>query len=76
MNEHPPASTGSLGPQGNSSAEVWLRQYAHRRGIDLDAAQEQALQQFERLYEDLLGLERMDYWMVRVLDLSRVLRGL
>ncbi|MCC7080083.1 MAG: AFG1 family ATPase [Burkholderiales bacterium] len=53
-----------------------MRQYAHRRGIVLDAAQTQALARFERLYEDLLGLERMDSWLVRLLARRRVVRGL
>jgi cell division protein ZapE len=53
-----------------------MRQYAQRQGIVLDAAQEQALDHFERLYEDLLGLERMDSWLVRLLARRRVVRGL
>ena len=57
-------------------APGWIRQYARRQGIVLDAAQEQALGHFERLYEDLLGLERMDSWLVRLLARRRVVRGL
>ena len=76
MNEYPTGPSGVPAPQDSSSAAMWLRQYAHRRGIALDAAQEQALQHFERLYEDLLGLERMDSWLVRLLARRRVVRGL
>ena len=53
-----------------------MREYARRHGIVLDSAQEQALQHFERLYEDLLGLERLDSWLVRLLARRRIVRGL
>jgi cell division protein ZapE len=44
-------------------------------GITLDAAQEHALAHFERLYEDLLGLQAMDSWLVRLLARRRVVQG-
>lgn len=60
----------------SADAATWIRRYAQHHGIVLDPAQEQALKHFERLYEDLLGLERMDFWLVRLLARRRVVRGL
>jgi cell division protein ZapE len=73
MNEH---SSGLPPLKDSADAATWIRRYAQRHGIVLDAAQEQALKHFERLYEDLLGLERMDSWLVRLLARRRVVRGL
>ncbi len=77
MNERllPP---GMPAPPGSDSDEAaaWLRQYAALHGIVLDAAQERALEHFERLYADLIGLGRMDSWLVRLLARRRVVRGL
>jgi cell division protein ZapE len=75
MNQDSPGPVRVPTPHGGGAA-AWLRQYAQRHGIVLDAAQEQALAHFERLYEDLLGLERMDSWLVRLLARRRVVRGL
>lgn len=60
------------------SADVtqWVRQHAHEHGFELDAAQIGALQHFERLYEDLLGLERLEASLIRLLARKRVVRGL
>ena len=66
----------SEAPGASADASAWIRRHAGRHGIVLDAAQEQALGHFERLYEDLLGLERMDSWLVRLLAHRRVVRGL
>ena len=63
-------------PRNGDDAAAWMRQRARRLGIELDAAQDQALAHFQRLYEDLLGLERMDSWLVRLLARRRVVRGL
>jgi cell division protein ZapE len=76
MNEERDVPAGLPALQDSSDAAAWMRQYAQRQGIVLDAAQEQALDHFERLYEDLLGLERMDSWLVRLLARRRVVRGL
>ncbi|MGH8663203.1 MAG: cell division protein ZapE [Burkholderiales bacterium] len=76
MNEDGPGPVGIPAPADGGSAAAWLRQYAQRHDIGLDAAQEQALEHFERLYEDLLGLGRMDSWLVRLLARRRVVRGL
>lgn len=63
-------------PKDSADAAAWIRQHAALHGITLDAAQEKALAHFERLYEDLLGLQSMDSWLVRLLARKRVVQGL
>ncbi|MEK6592390.1 MAG: cell division protein ZapE [Pseudomonadota bacterium] len=60
------------------SADVtqWMRQHAREHGFELDAAQTGALRHFERLYEDLIGLERLEASLIRLLARKRVVRGL
>jgi cell division protein ZapE len=54
----------------------WMRQHAAEHGFTLDDAQECALSCFERLYEDLLGLERMEAPLIRLLARRRLVQGL
>jgi cell division protein ZapE len=54
----------------------WIRQQAAAHGFSLDPAQERAVDHFERLYEDLLGLERLEASLIRLLARKRVVRGL
>lgn len=63
-------------PHDSADAAAWMRQHAAVHGITLDEAQERALDSFERLYEDLLGLQTMDSWLVRLLARRRVVQGL
>ena len=63
-------------PQGGVEASQWIRRYCEARGVTLDAAQEKALAHFERLYEDLLGLQEMDSWLVWLLARRRIVQGL
>jgi cell division protein ZapE len=53
-----------------------MRQHAAEHGFTLDAAQEGALPSFDRLYGDLLGLERMEVSLIRLLARKRVVQGL
>lgn len=76
MNEHDPMPPAAAANADSIEAAAWLRGYAQRHGIVLDAAQEQVLGHFQRLYEDLLGLERLDSWLVRLLARRRTVRGL
>src|SRR5690606_18445245 len=76
MNERHPMPLAATVPEAGAEASAWLRRYAQRHVIVLDSAQEQALAHFERLYEDLLGLARMDSWLVRLLARRRIVRGL
>ena len=60
------------------SADVthWIRHHAEAHGFELDAAQNRALQHFERLYEDLIGLERLEATLIRLLARKRVVPGI
>ena len=60
----------------SAGASEWMRRHAAEHGFTLDAAQERALAHFERLYEDLLGLERMEASLIRLLARKRVVQGL
>jgi cell division protein ZapE len=59
-----------------SDIAQWVRHHAAEHGFDLDAAQERALPHFERLYEDLIGLERLEASIVRLLARKRVVQGI
>jgi cell division protein ZapE len=63
---------------GRESANFreWVQQHAAAHGFALDASQQQAVEHFERLYEDLIGLERMEASLIRLLARRRVVRGL
>jgi len=54
----------------------WISRHAQENGFDLDAAQLRALQHFERLYEDLIGLERPQAPLIRLLAGKRVVQGI
>jgi cell division protein ZapE len=54
----------------------WIRQHAEAQGFRLDPAQENAVEHFQRLYEDLIGLERLEAPFIRLLARKRVVRGL
>jgi cell division protein ZapE len=54
----------------------WIRSHAQAHGFTLDAAQERALEHFARLYGDLIGLERLEASLIRLLVRKRVVRGL
>jgi cell division protein ZapE len=60
----------------SSDVTQWVRQHAREHGFELDTAQLSTLQHFERLYEDLLGLERLEASLIRLLARKRVVRGL
>src|SRR3954468_2946690 len=54
----------------------WIRGQAAAHGFTLDPSQERAVDHFERLYEDLIGLERLEASLIRLLARKRVGRGL
>ncbi|MBI4194845.1 MAG: cell division protein ZapE [Betaproteobacteria bacterium] len=62
--------------RGGSDPAPWIRRHARELGFELDAAQERVLGRFERLYEDLIGLERLEASLVRLLARRRVVRGI
>ena len=63
---------------GRDSADFreWVRLHAREHGFELDASQERAIEHFERLYEDLIGLERLEASLIRLLARRRVVRGI
>jgi cell division protein ZapE len=54
----------------------WIRYHARQHGFELDAAQERALQSLERLYDDLIELERSATPLGRLLSRRRAVRGI
>src|SRR5215210_4862226 len=63
-------------PRESADFRDWVRQHAQTHGFTLDASQERAVEHFERLYEDLIGLERLEASLIRLLARKRVVRGL
>src|SRR5687767_4083415 len=63
-------------PQDSADFREWVGQHARAHGFELDASQLQAVEHFERLYEDLIGLERLEASLIRLLARKRVVRGL
>ena len=62
----------------SDSAEVaqWFAQHAKESGFTLDDSQLKAVEHLQRLYEDLIGLEKMESLLVRLLARKRVVKGL
>jgi cell division protein ZapE len=63
-------------PRDSADFREWVRQHAAAHGFDLDASQQAAVEHFERLYEDLMGLVRLEASLIRLLARKRVVRGL
>jgi cell division protein ZapE len=63
-------------PRDSADFREWIRQHAQAHGFELDVSQQRAVEHFERLYEDLIGLERLEGSLVRLLARKRVVRGL
>lgn len=63
-------------PRDSADAAQWIVQHAAEHGFTLDASQLKAVAHLERLYEDLIGLEKMESLLVRLLARKRVVKGL
>ncbi len=63
-------------PRDSADAAQWIAQHAAEHGFTLDASQLIAVGHLERLYEDLIGLEKMESLLVRLLARKRVVKGL
>jgi cell division protein ZapE len=63
-------------PHESADFREWVHQHAAAHGFALDPSQELAVEHFERLYEDLIGLERLEGSLIRLLARKRVVRGL
>ena len=61
--------------QDSSGFRDWVQQHAAEHGFVLDTSQQRAVDHFERLYEDLIGLERLEASLIRLLARKRVVRG-
>ncbi len=62
-------------PRDSADFREWVAQHAQAHGFELDASQLQAVEHFERLYDDLIGLERLEASLIRLLARKRVVRG-
>ena len=81
MNDKSRANSGNdVGrgaPDGDRPDVIgWMRQQARQHGFELDAAQHQALRQLQRLYEDLVALERLEASIIRLLARRQAVRGI
>ncbi len=63
-------------PRDSADFREWVGQHAQEHGFSLDGAQLTAVEHFERLYDDLIGLERLEASLIRLLARKRVVRGL
>jgi cell division protein ZapE len=63
-------------PHDSQDFREWIARHAEAHGFTLDASQQRAVEHFERLYEDLIGLERLEASLIRLLARKRVVRGL
>jgi len=63
-------------PRDSADAAQWIIQHAAEHGYTLDASQLRAVEHLERLYEDLIGLEKLDSPLIRLLARKRVVKGL
>lgn len=62
-------------PQDSSDVIGWVGQHGREHGFELDAAQGAALTHFQRLYEDLVALERMEASLIRLLARKQTVQG-
>ena len=62
-------------PHDSSDVVGWVRQHAHEHGFALDAAQGHALENLQRVYEDLIGLERLEASLIRLLARKQTVQG-
>ena len=67
---------GQAAPARDSDIARWIRHHAGERGFELDAAQARVLRHFERLQDDLTGLERRESSLIRLLARKRVVQGI
>ena len=63
-------------PQDSSDVISWVAQHGQEHGFDLDAAQSAALQHFQRLYEDVVALERLEASLIRLLARKQTVLGI
>ncbi len=57
-------------PQDSSDVIGWVRQHALEPGFEPGASQIVTLQHFQRLYEDLIALERLEASLIRLTEMQ------
>jgi cell division protein ZapE len=62
--------------EGASGFADWMQGHAAKHDYTLDDSQQAAVLALQRLYEDLLGLERMDASLIRLLARRRAVPGI
>jgi len=62
-------------PEDSSDAAAWVRQHGREHGFELDPSQGAALAHLQRLYEDLVALERLEASLIRLLAGRQVVQG-
>ena len=62
--------------QDSSDVVGWVRQHALEHGFALDESQNLTLQHFQRLYDDLIALERMEGSIIRLLARKQTVKGI
>ena len=74
------ASTQQYGhtklPSDSADMAQWIVQHAREHGFALDGSQLKAVEHLQRLYEDLIGLGKMESFVARLLAKRRVVKGL
>jgi cell division protein ZapE len=73
--QHAPYGHTTLA-RDSADAAQWIVQHAAEHGFTLDASQLNAVEHLERLYEDLIGLEKLESSLIRLLARKRVVKGL
>jgi cell division protein ZapE len=73
---HPSQYAHTTLARDSADAAQWIAQHAAEHGFTLDASQLKAVAHLERLYEDLIGLEKLESLIVRLLARKRVVKSL
>jgi cell division protein ZapE len=62
-------------PEDSSDIVAWVRQHAREHGFEPDESQYAALQHLQRVYEDLIALERLEASLIRLLARKQTVKG-
>lgn len=76
MNDATSPNPQAAPPRDSTDAVQWIIRHAAGYGFALDASQLNAVAHLERLYEDLIGLEKLESLFIRLLARKKVVKGL
>ncbi len=62
-------------PEDSSDIVAWVRQHAREHGFEPDESRYAALQHLQRVYEDLIALERLEASLIRLLARKQTVKG-